>query len=434
MLTVYGANFVSGAVVNWNRSPRKTTFVSTRELQAQILASDVRKPTAGFISVTNPRPGGGESSSSYAICEVHKPTHSLSLKMPHSYGSPHQGNIDVLVAADLLGEGKLDLIDGDSYGGDSGAVRTWIGRDNGTFHSGSIVSTNYFPLVGSGLAVGDFNNDGALDVVFSKGNVNNYPPTYAGVKLGNGKGGFKSGSQFGDFAVTTQFAVGDFNDDGKLDVAVGDTDNKRVSIFLGNGDGTFRHLADYGNLIPVEIIAADLNGDGNLDLAVDAGNIWVLIGNGDGTFQDPVEVASVSGICAFGPPMLVNDFNRDGKFDIAFCNGSGQIGVLLGDGDGTFQAPVYYDAGQKVDFTFTAGDFRSRGITDLIVSHDGFDFNFYAMYGNGDGTFQKEKQIQLPGGPDNGELGIVVGDFNSDGLLDFIFQRGGWGMAEYLQK
>jgi hypothetical protein len=63
-LTVYGANFVSGAVVNWNGSPRSTTFVSARELEAKILAADVAKPTAGYITVTNPAPGGGPSSSS----------------------------------------------------------------------------------------------------------------------------------------------------------------------------------------------------------------------------------------------------------------------------------------------------------------------------------------------------------------------------------
>ena len=77
-LKVYGANFLSGAVVNWNRSPRTTTFISARELEAQILASDVAKPTAGYITVTNPPPGGGVSSSSYSLVEVHTPTTRLS--------------------------------------------------------------------------------------------------------------------------------------------------------------------------------------------------------------------------------------------------------------------------------------------------------------------------------------------------------------------
>src|SRR5580692_6106851 len=85
VLTVYGANFVSGAIVNWNRSPRSTTFVSARELQTKILASDVAKPTAGYITVTNPAPGGGPSSSSYAIVEVHTPTKTIVPGPPRTY-------------------------------------------------------------------------------------------------------------------------------------------------------------------------------------------------------------------------------------------------------------------------------------------------------------------------------------------------------------
>jgi len=158
----------------------------------------------------------------------------------------------------------------------------------------------------------------------------------------------------------------------------------------------------------------------------------VLLGNGDGTFQDPLRVVSYSGSCAFGPPMLVNDFNGDGKFDLAFCNSS-QIGILIGNGDGTFQAPVYYEVGAQGEFDFAAGDFRSDGKTDLIVSHDNED-KFFILLGNGDGTFQQAKMVNLPGPPSNGEGGIVTGDFNSDGLLDFIFQEGGFDIAVYLQK
>src|SRR6202035_3256012 len=81
-LTVYGANFVSGAVVSWNRSPRSTTFVSAKELKAQILASDVATATAGYITVSNPPPGGGVSSSSYGLVEVHTPTATIVADTP----------------------------------------------------------------------------------------------------------------------------------------------------------------------------------------------------------------------------------------------------------------------------------------------------------------------------------------------------------------
>src|SRR5271166_1789248 len=84
-LTVYGANFVSGAVVNWNRQPRATTFVSAHELQAKILASDVAKNTAGLISVSNSGPGGGISSTSWAQVEVHAPTTTVAISKRKQY-------------------------------------------------------------------------------------------------------------------------------------------------------------------------------------------------------------------------------------------------------------------------------------------------------------------------------------------------------------
>src|SRR5580693_5531715 len=108
VLTVYGANFVSGAIVNWNGKPRSTTFISARELQAKILASDVAKPTAGYITVTNPPPGGGVSSSSYGLVEVHAPTATIVAKKPSVYfrgGGPY-----VVLVTDFNNDGILDFI------------------------------------------------------------------------------------------------------------------------------------------------------------------------------------------------------------------------------------------------------------------------------------------------------------------------------------
>jgi len=110
-LTVYGANFVSAATVNWNRKPRSTTFVSARELKAKILASDIAKQTAGFISVTNPAPGGGPSSSSYGLVEVHEPTSKISLNTVNNY---LPGDVIwYLVTADFNNDGILDIAAGD---------------------------------------------------------------------------------------------------------------------------------------------------------------------------------------------------------------------------------------------------------------------------------------------------------------------------------
>jgi hypothetical protein len=132
----------------------------------------------------------------------------------------------------------------------------------------------------------------------------------------------------------------------------------------------------------------------------------------------------------------VGDFNGDGKPDLAFCNQS-QIAVLLGNGDGTFQSPSYY----TVDpmglglFTFAIGDINSDAKQDLIASTFPLsaNFQFVAFLGNGDGTFQAEQTIVSSSSTPAGEIGVTVGDFNADGLLDVIFVDGDRGMYVFLQ-
>jgi hypothetical protein len=160
-LTVYGANFVSGAVVNWNGQPRSTKFISARELRAQILASDVAKPTAGYITVTNPPTGGGKSSSSYAIVEVHQPTKTIVPGGMHHYGQQPDGEVFALVAADFNGDGVLDLVRGDA----GNKVRILLGNGDGSFHFGSLVSRQYEAQ--TGIAFGDVNGDGQPRCNFS---------------------------------------------------------------------------------------------------------------------------------------------------------------------------------------------------------------------------------------------------------------------------
>jgi hypothetical protein len=432
ILTVYGANFVSGAVINWNGSPRSTTFISSRELQGKILASDVAKPTAGYITVTNPAPGGGPSSSSYAIVEVHTPTKTVAPGAPHTYllgGDP----MLFLTPAPFHKADTLDLLGG----GGSGNVYLLSGKGDGTFAS-TVVGHQYYNLYGCSHAVGDFNNDGKLDYIFP---VGKFPNTASvEVRLGNGNGTFRTSGRFGKYMACPEVAVGDFNGDGNLDFAAADAQGTAY-IFLGNGDGTFRHGATYG--IPggaFNPVVADFNDDGKLDLVIDSGKgIVLLSGNGDGTFQSPQTIFPKPEGCGFGVSLIVNDFNGDGKLDLAFCSRSaqGQIGVMLGNGDGTFKKPVYYHAGTNYStWAFTAGDFNSDGKTDFVVWY--FTLNphykpfFAILKGNGDGTFQQETTVKFPDTFE--ELGIVAGDFDSDGLLDFVMLPNGGGVRVYTQK
>jgi len=151
-LTVYGANFVQGATVNWNRQPRTTTFISGRELQAQILASDIANPTAGYITVTNPPPGGGASSSSYGLVEVHVSTKTIVVKKPHAYLKG--GGPQFIVPTDFNNDGILDFAA--SWGSE---IQVLLGVGDGTFQLGSFAAfDNYYSS--SAIAYGDFNNDG----------------------------------------------------------------------------------------------------------------------------------------------------------------------------------------------------------------------------------------------------------------------------------
>ncbi len=202
-------------------------------------------------------------------------------------------------------------------------------------------------------------------------------------------------SSSADFGV-----AGDFNGDGKQDLALSDNDDGSgtgsVVILLGNGDGTFQAAKSFavaGN--PFSIAAADFNRDGNLDIAVTDENqlvAWVLLGNGDGTLRSPVSIPSGGAGRDLAGSILAADFNNDGKFDLAVVNdGVGDpntIAVSLGEkGDGTFQAPVLSKAGNGELGSLSYADFNGDGKLDLAIAY-GSSNSISMVMGNGDGTFQ----------------------------------------------
>lgn len=442
-LTVYGANFVPGAVVNWNRQARTTTYISARELQAQILASDVATARAGYITVTNPAPGGGESSSSWSLVEVHTPTATIVPGAPNGYFYGGVELVNSIVVADFNNDGKPDL----AAGLESGDIAVALGNGNASFNFASNATDVFYgSILGTPtVAYGDFNGDGNLDLAFAA----DFQPVNSiigmSVSLGNGNGTFDAGWRYrdGPSGEVLSVVAGDFNRDGKLDLMGGDA--VITYVFLGNGDGTFQLSKNYEGEGGINAVTGDFNGDGILDLAffgdVVVGRqqefpISVAFGNGDGTFRPAVTITTLYSGCGTGLVLLASDFNGDGNLDLAYCTDS-SIGISLGNGNGTFRSPSYYDIipanSDRGSFTFAAGDFNSDGKTDLIVSENGDNDEFGILLGNGDGTFQKLTPVKLPGPFANGELGIVTGDFNSDGLLDFIFQLSGYGFNVYPQ-
>jgi hypothetical protein len=289
----------------------------------------------------------------------------------------------------------------------------------------------------SNVAVGDFNGDGKQDLaVANSGSWN------VSIFLGNGDGTFQQAIDFTAGSSPAFVAIGDFNRDGKLDLAVANGSANTVSILLGKGDGTFELPLQYNTGMAADYVAvADFNNDNKPDLFVSAGgSISILLGNGDGTFQNPILTTTPGSTLYFA----IADFNGDGKLDVATGNATvfpyvthGNVVVLFGNGDGTFQPPVTSAVGFRPGY-LTAADFNKDGKADLAIVGAQYAVNqlhqlcvsegVFALLGNGDGTFKLSASEYLPRAscwypppPQNAYApNLAVADLNNDGKLDLV--------------
>lgn len=245
------------------------------------------------------------------------------------------------------------------------------------------------------------------------------------VYLGKGDGTFQ---ELAPFVVAPRHPTGaiamDLNGDGIPDLAVGDGTADRVYVAFGNGDGTF----EVAKTVPVApptagatfALTADMNGDGKLDLifADQASEVGVALGNGDGSFKTPPFTTGVGGRLSSAGPMVIGDLNLDGKPDLVIIPpptlGLNVIGVLIGNGDGTLQPVTYYQTANLTS-SVAVGDFNGDGKPDVI----GADTmgNLYLLLGNGDGTFGFTTTI--PTSNINVPI-LAVADLNHDGKPDLV--------------
>jgi len=268
------------------------------------------------------------------------------------------------------------------------------------------------------IAVRDFNGDGKLDLAVANSG-NNPDSKVVSIRLGTGTGSFGDPTNFGEDIFHQSIAAGDFNGDGKLDLATtspAGTNSTTISILFGSGTGSFGIPVKINTLTRKYTVAtADFNGDGKLDLVTsnkeNTGNISVFLGDGNGNFNPPINITAGRG----DHTVVTGDFNGDGKLDLAANNSDEEdVSVFLGDGTGNFGTATKFSAGLRPQ-SVVAGDFNGDGKLDLATSND--SSNVSVLLGDGTGNFGNVSYFSV-GRVGSTAVATIAADFNADGKLD----------------
>lgn len=288
----------------------------------------------------------------------------------------------------------------------------------GAAHAQSFATQVPYPVSANpnSAVAADFNGDNKTDLA-----VANVLGFNVSVLINKGDGTFNASVFYPVQNNPETIATADLNADGKLDLAVGNffggtLNDGSVSILLGKGDGTFNPAVHTNVHSPIHIVIADLNADNKLDLAISSArtdNLSIMLGNGNGTFQAPVTYAVGDEPRQLG----VADFNGDTKPDVAINVASAfvnYVAILIGNGNGTFQTPVNVPTGSTPIGLITR-EINGDGKVDLVIAA-AHSNAVQVFLGNGDGSFQNPVNYTVGQEP----LYLTMADFNGDGPADVI--------------
>jgi len=365
--------------------------------------------------------------------------HALSGCSPPNFSAPASfptgQNTEFVAVGDFNKDGRQDLVVANSYFFASD-VSLLLGDGSGGFGAAKHFPVGREPVF---VVAGDFNDDQNLDFATANSYFDRTPQGTVSVRLGDGKGDFGPVINFPTGAIPSSLATGDFNNDGRLDLAVGNEGSAiinegpfivypgGVSVLLGDGMGGFSqpHTSDFGQLAVKSIAAGDLNGDGNLDLVAGlipapfssglSRRMSILIGDGTGKLTVTQNIAMTTApVC-----VLFGDFNHDGKLDLVnvddFSTGDHDtITIRLGNGTGTFGSATSFPVAANPKFA-AAGDVNLDGNLDLVVANG----NVYVTLGDGNGGFgAPTKYVSFFNR-------VAIGDLNNDGKLDLALTLAG---------
>lgn len=326
-----------------------------------------------------------------------------------------------IVAGDFNSDGNLDLA---ASGGTSGQAAVFLGNGNGTF-AASVSNSLAAGADVSGLAAGDFNLDGTIDLVLA-----NRTTGQASILLGAGNGTFGASTSFLAGADVTAIATGDFDRDGRLDIVVTLNGTGNVALLTGNGNGTLDAAVSFSGAGTgaVALAVGDVNTDGSLDVVVaqeTSGNVGVLTGTDRSISLGFGAAASLNiGLGADPSAVVRADFNADGRVDLAVTDkNNDSVAISLGLGNGSFGAASSVAlAAATGPVAVASADVNGDGRLDLLVANETAD-NVNVLIGNGSGGFVAGASVALAAGAN--PSAIVSTDVNHDGNIDIVTANNG---------